>query len=63
LKADDIHADFAKAAIASPNPAGHTGGRPIFCDVIEAKPQPVQFWAAGITGFDGEDITLIQNLE
>jgi catechol 2,3-dioxygenase-like lactoylglutathione lyase family enzyme len=62
LKAEDIHADFARAAAASCRPEGHVGGEPIFCDVIEAKPEPVQFWAAGVTGFDGEDITMIQFL-
>ena len=35
---------------------------PMFCLVNEATPFPVQFWASGMAGPDGEDVTLIKDV-
>lgn len=46
--------------------AGEHGMRlnfpPVLCDVSEATPFPVQFWSAGTSGPDGEDVTLSQDV-
>ncbi len=58
LKTDDIWASYNRAIAAGAKPKAE----PMFCDVIEGKPEPVQFWAAAVIGFEGEDITFIQEV-
>ncbi|MDR3050175.1 MAG: VOC family protein [Oscillospiraceae bacterium] len=58
LKAAEIHRVYGQAVAAGARP----GAEPIFCDVTEATPYPVQFWAAAVHGCDGEDLTLLHDV-
>lgn len=58
IKSRDIEADYKRALDAGATPI-HP---PIFCDVIEAEPEPVQFYSAAVHGIEGEEIALIQEI-
>lgn len=58
VKAEAINEVYVKAVQAG----AHPNASPMFCDVIEATPFPVQFWAAAVGGVDDEDITLMHDV-
>ena len=59
LRTDDIERDYRRAV-----EAGFLGkSPPAYADIMEAEPEPVYLWFAYLTGPDGEEIELIQELE
>lgn len=59
LRTDDIQQSYRRALAAGAKPKLP----PTYADILEAEPEPVYMWFAYITGFDGEEIEFIQELE
>ena len=59
LRTDDIRRDYQRALDAG----FHGKLPPTYADILEAEPEPVYMWFAYLTGHDGEEIELIQELE
>lgn len=59
LHTDDIHASYHRALEAGAAPL-HP---PTYADILEAKPEPVYMLFAYVTGFEGEQIEFIQELD
>lgn len=59
LRTEDIRRDYQRAL-----DAGFQGTLPpTYADILEAEPKPVSLWFAYLTGCDGEQIELIQELD
>lgn len=59
LRTSDIAASYEKALAAGAKPKLP----PTYADIAEAQPRPVYMYFAYLTGFDGEEIELIQELD
>lgn len=59
LKTDDIEASYARALAAG----AKAKLEPSYADIAEASPEPVYMYFAYVTGFDGEEIEFIQQLD
>lgn len=59
LRTDDIQAGYDRALAAGARPKLP----PTYADIQEAQPGPVYMYFAYLTGYDGEEIELIQELD
>lgn len=59
LRTDNIGASYAAALAAGAKPKL----KPTYANILEAKPAPVYMYFAYVTGFDGEEIEFIQELD
>lgn len=59
LRTGDIKASYQKALDAGAKPKL----APTYANILEAQPRPVYMYFAYLTGFDGEEIELIQELD
>jgi glyoxylase I family protein len=59
LNTPDIQESYRRAVAAGAKPKSP----PAFADILEATPAPVYMWFAYVTGYDGEEIEFIQEVD
>ena len=59
LRTDDVQKSYQAALDAGAKPKL----APTYADILEARPEPVYMYFAYVTGFDGEEIEFIQELD
>lgn len=59
LRTENIEASYAQALKAG----AKAKLPPTYADILEAQPEPVYMYFAYVTGFDGEEIEFIQELD